>query len=195
MKSILVSSIAVLLMLAGCSKNDSSPSSAPLNPETPGSPTTEGKALEGSFSVKENHNRDLGHYVSGQNNAAVVCKLVSVPNSATGKLINLEAKWKWENPEKTDQEFYRIRIEAQSPRDILPGKNNFDFIDALVHLYRSKIRQAPRSEFLALQPDAYGCDVSNLEKLDQKLSGRILCYKNNVYHGYNLRINFTCTLN
>ncbi len=195
--AILAALITALLTLPACSGHDSGPAAAPLNPKT--TPLSEAQPKEGSFSVKENsekeaHSRDLGRYTSGQADAAIFCKLVDVPNSASGKFIDIEARWTWTNPDKPEQEFYRIHIEAQSPIDIQPGKNNFDFIDAQVRLYKSKKTQVALADFMNLPKEAYGCDITNLERADQKLKGRILCYKSNVYHGYNLRLSFNCKL-
>ena len=91
--AILAALITALLTLPACSGHDSGPAAAPLNPKT--TPLSEAQPKEGSFSVKENyekeaHSRDLGRYTSGQADAAIFCKLVDVPNSASGKFIDID---------------------------------------------------------------------------------------------------------
>ncbi len=190
-----VMSIAMLAIFSACSGGGSSPAASPITPnKISTNPTPSFQPKEGDFSIKENRSRDLGRFVSGQNDAGIFCNLTDVPNSAYSKFINIEAQWTWQNPDTPEKEFFRVRIEAQSPREIVPGKNNFDFVDAQVRLYKNKHRQVTSTEFTAIPQEAYGCDVTNLERVDQKLNGRILCYKNNVYHAYNLRIRFSCTL-
>ena len=194
--STFMSCFAFVSILSACSNSDSSTAAGPTIPvENPNGPISTSNPKTGNFSVRENRSRDLGKYISGQNDSAIFCSLVDVPNSAYGKLINLDAQWLWQNQDTSEKEYFHIRIEAQSPRNIMPGKNKFDFVDAHVRLYKSKHRPISSSGFANLPSEDYGCDVSNLEKKDQKLSGRIHCFKNNVYHAYNIRLNFNCTLN
>lgn len=181
-------SLALAIFVVGCTKG-SSQSSTPV--DEPPVPIIESQP---NFAVRENGIRNLGQYVSGIDDAAISCRLTDVPNSVLGKLINIEASWKILNPEPSQNIFYRVKIESQSPRDILPGKNSFDFVDAQVRLYKSKLRPPTPGDFETTVPDEYSCDIVNFEKQGQRLSGRIMCYKNNVYHGYNLRLTFVCPL-
>ncbi len=183
-------------VLMACS-NDSSPPSgaAPLN--DPNAPIVESQPKDGQFSVREilsSSARNLGQYTSGKRDAGIFCKLIDVPNSAYGKLIAIEAMWTFQSADKTEKEFYRVKIESQSARDIMPGKNSYDFVDAQVRLYRSKSRRAALADLKAVAPAGYSCDISNFERQGQKLSGRIQCSKDNVYKSYSLRLNFDCTL-
>ena len=185
-----------LAVLMACSKDSSQPSSSTtLNDAN--SPIAESQPKAGQFSVREilsTSTRNLGQYTSGQSDAGIFCKLIDVPNSAYGKLITIEAIWTFQSADKSDKEFYRIKIESQSPRDIMPGKNSYDFVDAQVRLYRSKSRRAALADIKAAEPAGYSCDISNFERQGQKLAGRIQCSKDNVYKSYSLRINFDCTL-
>ncbi len=199
--AMMLGGFAVLAILAACSNNGSSPGAAPISPtEAPTNPVANSQPKPGFFSIRENGKRDLGPYVSGQNEAGIFCSLVNVPNSAFGKLIRLEAMWAWQSSDTLNKEYFRVQIEALSPRNIMPGKNKYDFIDSHVRMYKSKVRPVSFSEFADLPQITYGCDVANLERIDtdkkgQTLSGRILCYENNLYHKYSIRLNFSCTLN
>ncbi len=190
--------LAFVSLFAGCTKDLSPAASTPVTPtEAPHSPVVEAQPKEGHFSVREIRSgttRNLGQYVSGTEDAGISCKLIDVPDSAYGKLIKIEAMWTFENPYNAEKSFYRVRIESQSAREIFPGKNSYDFVDAQVRFYSSKARRAVISDVDAINPEPYSCDISNLAKQGTKLSGRILCSKDNVYRNFSLRLNFACTL-